>query len=92
MVGFRESNRRRRYGSSIVGSGGGFVLLDEDDAYSINVLRWDILCEYLGMPNVSGCDCNNAALCNANVFDVENAKHTALGRPIMCCLQLQLKI
>ena len=88
MVGFRESNPRRRYGSSIVGSGGGFVLLDEDeddDAYSI------ILGEYLGL-GVSGCDFNNAALCNANVLDVENAKHTALERPIMCCLQLQLKI
>jgi len=39
VVGLRESNPRRRKGSSIFGRGGGFVLLDEEgDACSEVVL------------------------------------------------------
>lgn len=35
VVGLRVSNPKRRNGSSVWGSGGGFVLLDdEEDAYS----------------------------------------------------------
>ena len=40
VVGLRESNPRRRKGSSVTGRDGGFVLLfedeDEDDARRIN--------------------------------------------------------
>lgn len=67
VVGLRESNPRRRKGSSVLGRGGGLVLLDdEEDAFSTvlercsNVAGFNDAAEGLGRG--CGYDCLSSAL------------------------------
>ena len=93
VVGLRESNPRRRKGSSDLGRGGGLVLLDdEEDEFSAVLERWCNVAGfndavdglgrrfgYDGLPSALG-DCNGVY---ANSLLVEKIQHNPVGTPMM---------